>query len=226
VVAPSESRAEVDLLTYVTHEIGNHLTVVNGFAEMLADGIGTLPPEMLSEFSQAIVRSGAQMRDLLQAVSDLQRIEKGQFDVRRQEVDLAALVRRVVDLWRLQLGSRRVVTAIPDELVTTADRDRIGAALAQLLSNVARFTPPTSTVEVVLAVVGDAVELAVTDDGPGVAPEQRAELFERRAPTARGAGAGLYVARHVARAHGGDLVLADAGTGARFLLRLPHRLSA
>ena len=221
-VSTSESGPETTLLSYVTHEVSNHLLVVQGFGEMLAEGVGTLPPDTLREFAQAIVRSGVHVRDLLQTVSDLQRIEQGRLQVDVHEVDLGGVVRERVDLWRPQLGGRRVAVAVPGDVRVVVDRDRIGAVVSQFLSNAFRYTPPTATVEIHLALTDDQVELTVADDGPGIDPGRRGELFERGVTTAAGAGVGLFVARHVARAHGGDLVLVDRAAGACFLLRLPR----
>jgi signal transduction histidine kinase len=221
-VTSIEPGPAVTLLSYVTHEIGNHLAVVQGFGEMLVEGVETLPADTLREFAQAIVRSGAHVRELFQTISDLQRIEQGRLQVDTHEVDLAAVVRERVDLWRPQLGGRRVGVTVPDEVRIVADRDRIGAVVSQLLSNAFRYTPSTATVEIHLAPTDDQVALTVADDGPGVDPGRRGELFERGVATTTGAGVGLFVARHVARAHGGDLVLVDRPAGACFLLRLPR----
>lgn len=218
-------RDRPELLSLVTHEIGNQLTVIGGFAEMLADGVDDLPPAMVREFSQAILRGAEQMRALLQSVSDLRRLDGGTIDVHPEAVDLAPLVRRVVDQWRLHLGGRAVDIVVPDELVTTADPGRVQQILGNLLSNVAKHTPPGATVVVELRLAGSDVELSVSDDGPGIAPDRADEVFQRFArvtPGGKGTGIGLYVAREVARAHGGDLVLAPQPAGARFVLRLPH----
>ena len=218
-------RPAPDLLSFVTHEVGNQLTVIGGFAEMLAEGVDDLPPEMVREFSQAILRGADQMRALLQSISDLRRLDAGKLDVRPEDVDLVPLIRRVVDQWRLQLGSRSVDLVLPDKLVAKADPARVQQILANLLSNAARFTPSTAAVVVELTVAGSDLELSVTDNGPGIPPDRAGELFQRfsRVGTSiKGAGIGLFVSREAARGHGGDLFLADHPVGARFVLRLPH----
>lgn len=217
---------EPDLLSILTHDLGNQLTVVGGFAEMLADGVDDLPPSMVREFSQAILRGAEQMRVLLQSVSDLRRLEHGKLDVHPEALDLVPLVRRVLNQWRLQLGSRPVDVVLPDELVTGADASRVQQILGHLLSNVSKFTPPDATVAVELALAGPWVALSVGDSGPGIPPERSDDAFERFAHLGtgvKGTGLGLFVSRAVARAHGGDLVLDNQPEGARFVLRLPYR---
>ena len=220
------ARPEPDLLSILTHDIGNQLTVIGGFAEMLADGVDDLPPAMVREFSQAILRGAEQMRALLQSVSDLRRLDAGRLDVHPETVDLVPLIGRVVEQWGLQLGSRPVDLRLPGELVTKADPNRVQQIVGNLLSNVAKFTPPSATVTVELSVTGGEVELSVSDTGPGIPPDRAEEAFERFARLGtgvKGTGIGLFVSREVARAHGGDLVLARQPVGARFVLRLPYR---
>ena len=215
-----------ELLSIVTHDIGNQLTVIGGFAEMLADGVDDLPLPMVREFSQAILRGAEQMRALLQSISDLRGLDTGKLDIHPEAVDLVPLVRRTVEQSRLQLGSRPVALALPEELATQADPNRVQQILGNLLSNVSKFTPPNATVMVELGLAGPMVELSVTDSGPGIPPERADEAFQRFTQLGagiKGAGIGLFVSREVARAHGGDLVLADHDPGARFVLRLPHR---
>jgi signal transduction histidine kinase len=221
---PADGRRERDLLSFVTHEIGNQLTVIHGFAEMLADGLDELPKETLREFSQAIVRNAVEMRTLLHSLSDLRDIDEGGHRVRPQPVDLVPAVLGVVDQWRAQLGARPVSVSLPDRLVVPADADRIVQVVASLLSNVARHAPTGAAVAVELGDAGDFVELSVADDGPGIPAERVAEVFERfsgAGPALRGAGIGLYLSREIARAHGGDLVLDNGPRGCRFVLRLP-----
>lgn len=220
------AQPEPDLLSLLTHDIGNQLTVIGGFAEMLADGIDDLPPAMVREFSQAILRGTEQMRALLQSVADLRRLDLGELAVHPEAVDLVPLVRRVVEQWRLHLGDRPVDLRLPAELAVQADPNRVQQILGNLLSNVAKFTPPGARVALELAVVGPEIELSVSDSGPGIPPERAGETFEpfsQLGSGVKGTGIGLSVSRQVARAHGGDLVLIHQAVGARFVLRLPHR---
>ena len=93
-----------------------------------------------------------------------------------------------------------------------------------LLTNAGRFSPAESALEIDACRVGDRVEVAVTDHGPGVPAEGRLQLFRKHGRldhTSSGPGLGLYVSSAIARAHGGELVLRDTADGARFVLVLP-----
>ena len=107
------------------------------------------------------------------------------------------------------------------------DRRRLEQALLNLLSNAHKFSPPGATIGLSVAVEGDDVIWGVEDRGPGVAPEDRARLFERFFTSASdsggaGTGLGLPIALAIAEAHGGTIeVETEPGRGSRFALRVP-----
>jgi two-component system, OmpR family, sensor kinase len=105
--------------------------------------------------------------------------------------------------------------------------DPVLQILGNLVDNACKYSPEDSPVVLIGGRDGDEAVLAVEDDGAGVRPEERERVFERftRLEPGRGLGLGLYIARQLARAQGGDLIATDArvATGARFELRLPLR---
>jgi signal transduction histidine kinase len=116
----------------------------------------------------------------------------------------------------------------PGDLEIHGDEPRLRQMLMNLLGNAVRHTPSGGSVSIALAVRDGMVELAVSDGGPGIPEPERERVFERfvrldpsRRP-ADGAGLGLPIARAVAEAHGGTLVLARSDpSGSTFLARLP-----
>jgi signal transduction histidine kinase len=212
-----------DLFPFLTHEVGNQLTVIKGFAEMLLEGIGSLPPETSRVFAEAIVRNAGHMADLLETVSDLRKLELGTMQVHPNKLDLVALVRDAVTDMAGQLGDRSVTVVVPDEALVFADPVRARQVLTNLVSNAAKFTASSATVAIEVVIEDHHVELSVSDDGPGIAPDCQGELFEkfsRLGSAVHGTGIGLYLSRALARAQGGDLVLAPQARGCRFVLRL------
>lgn len=211
-------------LPLLTHEMGNQLTVIQGFAEMLLDGLGTLPVDTARQFAEAIVRNARQMRALLEATSDMQKLDAGTLEVNPVPVDLVPLVRQLANDFENVLGDRRLVLALPATAVVFADPLRVRQVLANLLGNAAKFTPTGTVVSVGIDTGTDDLELTVADDGPGIPPGREGELFEkfsRLGSTAKGTGIGLYLSRRIARAHGGDLTLVPQRRGCGFALRLP-----
>ena len=219
-----------DLLPMLSHEIGNQLTVIQGFAEMLVDGMGNgLPTETARQFAESIVRNAKQMSGLLETVSEVRKLEQGTMELQVVDVDLAALVREAVpDMARLLGGRPLTVHLVPDAVVQ-ADPVRIRQIFASLISNVAKFTPPDTPVVVAVAAGPECVELAITDEGPGIPEEQQDQLFEkfsRLDAKVKGSGLGLYLARGIARGHRGDLEYVPQDRGCRFVLRLPRAAGA
>lgn len=214
-----------DLFPLLTHEVGNQLTVIKGFAEMLLNGIETLPAETSRKFAEAIVRNAGHMADLLETVSDLRKLDLGTMQMHPYELDLVGLVRDTLTDLVAVLGDRSVKVVLPDEAQVVADPVRTRQVLTNLVSNAAKFTPNSATVVIEVATGDRDVELSVADDGPGIAPHHRDQLFEKFArlgSTVKGTGLGLYLSRALARAQGGDLVLGSEAHGCRFVLRLPR----
>jgi signal transduction histidine kinase len=119
----------------------------------------------------------------------------------------------------------RLERLVPDDLPPlTADRDRLTQVLLNLTRNALEAMPDGGRLRLEAAATPRAVTLAVTDSGPGIAPEARARLFEPYYTTkARGLGLGLAIARQIVEAHGGaiDVEPADGG-GSRFRVTLPR----
>ena len=218
-------RRKHDLVPLLTHEIGNQLTVIQGFAEMLHEGLGQLPEETARQFAEAIVRNSLQMRRVLDAVSDLRQLDDGDLALDVSTLDLVALVRETLDDLQGQLAHRRVAMSLPARAVVDADPVRVRQALTNLVSNAAKFTEPGGMVSVEVVVGDGVVEVSVSDNGPGIPPGRESELFQkfsRLGARVSGTGIGLYLSRAIARAHGGDLVLVPQAVGCRFALRLPR----
>src|SRR6266545_1988305 len=145
--------------------------------------------------------------------------------------DAATLVRRAGQLATLTYPDRLVHVQGGQGLAVRVDRKVVAQILGNLIGNAAKHTPPGTPIWIDLERQGTLAVLAVEDAGPGVPPQLRAQVFERftqldERPSGEGGGfgLGLYIARQLARAQGGEVLAVDpsrAGGGARFELRLP-----
>jgi signal transduction histidine kinase len=132
---------------------------------------------------------------------------------------------------RAAYPARQVVLEAGEVLPVRAVPEAIRQVLGNLLDNAAKHAPDRAPIRVQARRVGALAVLAVEDSGPGVPPAERERIFERftqldsgATRLASGVGLGLYIARQLANAQGGELLLADPappGEGARFELRLP-----
>jgi two-component system, OmpR family, sensor kinase len=169
----------------------------------------------LAELRNGIARAGRLVQQLL----DLARLEPGVVSEAPGPVDLAGLVREVTGGFAARADSQRVDLGVeaPASLVITGAGSELRSLVANLVDNALRYAPPDSAVTVSLREAGAAVELAVVDAGPGIAPEQRERVLRRfqRVPgdSTSGSGLGLPIAKAIAERHRGSLVLEDARPG-------------
>jgi diguanylate cyclase (GGDEF)-like protein/PAS domain S-box-containing protein len=217
---PIDARAAVGLLV---HELSGPLTVLAGFAELLAEGDD---PARRAYAARAIERNARLARSALAVVSDIAELDNGTLRLTMSDVDLAAVVADAITLAESRKGHDVVFeTTVPD-LTIAGDADRLAAAITNVLANARKYSPPGSTVRLWTEVTsGDAVALHIADEGPGVPADRVGVIFRKfgRADHGRpGSGLGLYLARGIARAHGGELSYRRAGGGgAEFVLELP-----
>lgn len=220
----------VTLIGNVAHELRTPLAGLEGYLEGLLDGVLPGDPETISAMQHEVRR----LRRLVDDLQHLSRVETGQVAIHPQVFDMVALAQRIVAQLRPQIIERRldIVVDAPDGAVLAyADPDRTAQVLLNLVGNAICYTPEDGCIT--LRVRGDAtcVQIAVEDTGIGIPAEALPYLFERfyrvdpsRSRASGGSGIGLTIARHLARAMGGDITAASPGIGkgSTFTLTLPR----
>lgn len=214
-------QTRVELIGNVAHELRTPVSAVRGYVEAAQDGI--LPAE---QALSAVAREVAGMERLVNDLSLVSRVEAGRVDLKMSEVPLNELLLQVQERFALAYEEHGValqVTGPPVFQTARLDPERAHQILANLMRNALRHTPQGGRVQVAVNGEGDGLALAVSDSGPGIAPEHLERVFERffRADAARtrgeGSGVGLTIARGLARAMGGDLeVRSVPGRGSTF----------
>jgi signal transduction histidine kinase len=178
-----------------------------------------------------IATAGRHLLSLVDDLVDLQAIERPDFAPEAEAVDLADLARRAAGLLAVRSADRNVRIGGPtdeESLPATGDFTRALQVLMNLIINAIRYSPPGGQVWIRLDREGDLAAAIVADQGKGIAPEDQERIFdkfERVDPSEPGgSGLGLYIARRLARAMGGDVSVDSApGRGARFTFTLPLR---
>jgi two-component system sensor histidine kinase MtrB len=204
----------------VAHELRTPLTAIVNEASLLATQLERMPPEAQRP-AELLVEDVKRLRDLVEDLMEVSRLDAGTQPVRPEPLDLGSLVDSTVRArgWdgRVRLDA--------DDVVLTSDPRRIERIVANLVGNALEHGGRDVAVRVGSDSLGAFVEVA--DRGPGIASEDLPHLFERfyKADTARsghGTGLGLAIALENARLLGGDVdVWSEPGVGARFTLRLP-----
>jgi two-component system sensor histidine kinase MtrB len=203
----------------VAHELRTPLTAVVNEASLLAEHIGRMPPEAQRP-AELLVADVARLRDLVEDLMEISRLDAGTQPVRPERVDLGSLVASAVRA----RGWEDRVHLDAGEVVLTSDPRRLERIVANLIGNALEHGGREVAVRVGRDGVGAFVE--VSDRGPGIAREDLPHLFDRfykadRARTGHGTGLGLAIALENARLLGGDIAVAsEPGVGSRFTLRL------
>ncbi|MBL8699464.1 MAG: PAS domain-containing sensor histidine kinase [Alphaproteobacteria bacterium] len=234
-VAAAADELKTRFLASVSHELRTPLNAVIGFSEMMAkEMLGPIGSPTYRSYAANIRDSGRHLLDLINDLLDMSRIELGHYRPADAPVDLREVVRLCVEMVR---------ATIPDGAVTIDDAATAGApairadpralrqALLNLLSNAVRAAPQGSAVVLsVTHAAGGALEITVTDAGPGIPAGSREALFQpfggadpERTRRHGGTGLGLSISRSLIEAMGGSLTLDDAPghRGTRATMRLP-----
>ena len=182
-------------------------------------------------YANDIAAAGRHLLALVDDLVDLQAIERPDFRPDLDEIDLADVARRAAGLLAVRAADRKVRIDKPteeDKVPATGEFKRVLQILVNLVSNAIRYTPEGGMIWIRTEREDDLACVIVADMGKGIDPEDQARIFdkfERVDPTEPGGtGLGLYIARRLARAMGGDISVDSApGQGARFTLTLPAR---
>jgi signal transduction histidine kinase len=179
-------------------------------------------------YANDIASAARHLLGLVDDLSNLQAVERADFTIETDVVDLADIARRAAGLLGVRAGDRKVRIDRPaegEQLSAIGDFGRVLQILVNLIGNAVRYSPEESAVWVRSEIEGDTAVIIVADQGKGIAldDQQRIfEKFERVDPSEPGgSGLGLYISRRLARAMGGDITVDSApGQGARFILTL------
>ncbi len=228
-------RAKGAFLNRASHELRTPLTVLQGYLHLMEDGaFGPLPEEMIeADVLPSLVTSVEDIHALVDGMLIAARLEYG-VELLLEPLDLRAVVRETVrgveETFAEQPSPTLVIETPANPVTVLADREQLATVVANLVRNAMRFSPEGTEVRVTVASRGGVVgAVSVNDHGPGIPPEQVGKLFTRfgridvpGAAGARGAGLGLYVARELARMHGGDVTVhTQVGVGSSFEVSLP-----
>jgi signal transduction histidine kinase len=225
-------RRKRDLLATVCHELRTPLTVVLGTLSTLSGRGAALDQAERREFVDLAVRQGTRLQELIEQLLQAARLEQtSRGPGERPLVDVTAIARDALAAARVAHPGRELVLVARDALPVRAFPEAVLQVLGNLLDNAAKYAPGPVPIRLEVRRRDSLVVLAVEDGGPGIPQAEREHVFGRFAQLdsgatrrAGGVGLGLYIARQLANAQGGELVATDpapAGRGARFELRLP-----
>lgn len=238
-IIAEEARAEAEealqtrdqFLSIASHELRTPMTALLGYSHILgkfaARGTGDIqkPLEMVERQTQ-------RLNMLVDQLLDVARLRRGQFAVQLQPLDLAALVQRVIDEFRVTLPNPSMhtveLTSSRAALPIMGDVQRLEAVVQNLLGNAVKYSPTGGPVRVQLSEQASEVIVEVSDTGIGIPADAQPQLFDAfyRARNVgsgtSGFGLGLYIVTEIVKLHGGRVeVLSQEGSGSTFRVALP-----
>jgi two-component system phosphate regulon sensor histidine kinase PhoR len=247
------SALKSEFVANVSHELKTPLALVRMFAEMLQSG-RVASDQKRAEYLEIIVRESERLSALIENVLDFARLERGRGSYEFAEGDVGDAVSRAANVYRYRAEREgiKLVLEVPESLPRARiDERAIQLAVVNLVDNALKYAPESKTITIRASAHGGGVRVDVSDEGPGVPPEERLRIFDRfvrlsssprdgaatlsatpsaapartapRSP-ARGSGIGLALVKHIAESHGGRAwVESVVGEGSSFCFTIPAR---
>jgi PAS domain S-box-containing protein len=224
-------RRKDEFLAVLGHELRNPLSSIGNALDLLKEK--RLDAAGHRHAEEVIERQYRRIIRLVDDLLDVSRISRGKLELKKELVDLVALVHEAIEMVKHQMEARglELATAMPrDPIAVDADPIRIVQVISNLLSNAAKYTPAGGRVDVSLERAGDRAIVKVRDTGIGIEPDTLPRVFEpfmqaHETLTASrgGLGIGLSLVRELIQMHGGSVeaVSQGRGMGSEFIVSLP-----
>ena len=223
-------RLKSDFIKHVSYELRTPLNTILGFAEHLSSEIPGALSQRQREYVDAIVAGANSLKDLVSDILDLALIESGALRLELERIDLYEMISEVAGRareWAAKAGLALEIKCAQDAGQFLGDKKRLRQVAFNLLSNAFKYTPRGGTITLGGSVQGEDVQIFVADNGPGVADEVKANVFDRFAAKSRsgqraGAGLGLALVNRFVELHDGWVEL-ESENGTIVRCHIPRR---
>jgi signal transduction histidine kinase len=215
----------------ITHEFRTPLSGLKASIELLLDETDYLSPDEIHELLNSIHLSVSGLQSLVDNLLESVNIEGGRFSIHRRPVDLNQITAEAIRMMQPLLDRRKQWLSLIEPLQLPpvhADPTRLTQVMINLLANASKYSPQEKAIDLELGQVGESLKVTIADRGPGIPPNERANLFNRfvrlGAPTSEqyGIGLGLSVVKAIIEGHGGEVGVDERpGGGSVFWFTLP-----
>jgi PAS domain S-box-containing protein len=229
-------RMRQDMVNMLVHDLrgplGNLLNIIDLLAMMLKSG-HTLDNPKIINFLEMGKRSGQSIKDLVDSMLDVSRLEQGEVPIQRAMTNLSQLLQAVQEQILPQAGAKKmelVIEPVPEEVEVWIDHGLIRRVLINLVGNAVKYTPGGGKISLTTTLTENSLQFAVSDNGPGISKADQVHIFDKfsrvdysaNAPT--GVGLGLAFCKLAVEAHRGTITIESdgiPGKGSTFHVSLP-----
>jgi two-component system sensor histidine kinase KdpD len=217
-------------LAMISHELRTPLTSIIGFTTTLLAEDVAWEPEEQRDFIQTIQRDANRLKELIDHLLDLSRLEAGMLPISQEIHSLREILEEVLPQFHTIVKGHHIILRVPDNLPPVyVDPKRIAQVLVNLVGNASTYAPGGTEITISAGVRGGFMQVNVADQGPGIPPEERKRVFEafRRGINqveglGKGAGLGLAICKGLVEAHGGHIWIKNKNTpGATISFTIP-----
>ena len=217
-----------DFIANASHELRTPLTVIVGFLEIAMSDPGLDAATRMTHL-RLMTEQAHRMQRLIQDMLTLSRLESDEYPLRRERVDVCAMIESIAQEARALSGGRHRIEVALEAPDVMGSAEELRSAFANLASNAVRYSPDGGTIRLAWTRGADGLCFAVTDCGIGIEPAHIPRLTERfyrvdksRSRETQGTGLGLAIVKHVLLRHGGKLTItSQPGKGSTFAASLP-----
>ena len=224
-----ELRREV--MAMITHDLRSPLMTISNILDFYSRGLFSTTDEKGRKFLVSATRNADRMTSLINDLLDIEKINAGMMELAKDVIPLEECFGAVEETSALIAKEQEVDLKVePTDCLVNADEERVIRVLQNLVSNAIKFSPKNSTVRVSAKPLENFVEVSVSDQGPGIAPDMVPVVFDRyrqvgsaKNESATGSGLGLAICKSIVELHGGEIsVESNDGKGSIFKFTLPR----
>jgi PAS domain S-box-containing protein len=228
-VSTQAVKTREDVLSIVSHDLKNPLAFISLKTELLTRS-KELSIEKVNDFSKGIMKATKQMQILIQDLLDFAKLESGTMTLDVQSHDVNSLISPLIDITTTQATDKKILFDVkidPEIQSIRCDDNRIRQVISNLIGNAIKFTKNGGAILLELKKDDSNVLFIISDNGPGICPEDLEKIFERfwqsRDTRKMGSGLGLSICRYIVEAHGGKIwAESKIGEGSKFYFSLPQ----
>lgn len=216
-------------ISVISHELKTPVALIKGYVSTLRREDATWDRAVVRDSLSVIEEETDRLTELIENLLDASRLQAGALSINLSDVSMRALTERIAEKFRTQTSQHALLVDFPPDFpVIVGDEGRLTQVLSNLISNAIKYSAEGGEIRIHGQALPDQVIICVSDQGPGISPEDIPHIFDRfyrssaASKTTKGAGLGLYLARAVVEAHGGHIwVDPRPGDGARICFSLP-----